>query len=56
MCQVISSVDGVIIHTFTDLEEDTIRAMEENHREFNLVEEVSLSQHNGLKFEFSFFF
>lgn len=44
MCQVISSVDGVIINTFRDLEEDTIRAMEENRREFNLVEENCLGK------------
>ncbi|KAL2319944.1 hypothetical protein Fmac_028913 [Flemingia macrophylla] len=38
MCQRISSVDGVILNTFTDLEEDAIRAMEEHQRRLSLAE------------------
>ncbi|KAG5054921.1 hypothetical protein AAZX31_03G101200 [Glycine max] len=53
VCQRLSLVDGVIINTFADLEEDALRAMEENGRELDLTEEISFSQHihNGLQSE-----
>ncbi|TKY68961.1 Hydroquinone glucosyltransferase [Spatholobus suberectus] len=53
VCQALSLVDGVILNTFTDLEEDVIRAMEENQQKWSLTEEISLSQRDNLKSESS---
>lgn len=51
VCQRLSMADGVILNTFTDLEDDAIRAMEEHQRQLSLAEETQETSldHNVLE-------